>query len=113
MGLDVHDITPYVIRRGARTHGNNQVTGPPEVVWELRMGHFIGGARAPYIHPCLGSYGWAGRILSLLPPLLSTFAVLPPEFDKELLQKLTPEFLRLFRDMIFFLLNFYQYFPFC
>ena len=93
MGLEIPDITPYVIRRGARTHGNNQVTGPSEVVWELRMGHFIGGARAPYIHPCLGSDGWAGRILSLLPPLLSSFAVLPPQFDKDLLTKITPEFL--------------------
>ena len=76
MRLEIPDITPYVIRRGTRTHGNNRVTGPPEV-WELRTGHFIGGARASYIHPCLGSDGWDDRILSLLPPLLSRFAVLP------------------------------------
>jgi hypothetical protein len=92
MGCHRHDISPYSARKGSRTYAGGQVTGPPESALELRMGHMLGGARDPYIHPTDGADGHCGRTVALLPLLDNNFAILPPHFDKTTSTLLTCEF---------------------
>ena len=92
MGCHRHDISPYSARKGSRTYAGGQVTGPPESALELRMGHTLGGARDPYIHPTDGADGHCGRTVALLPLLENNFAILPPHFDKTTSASLTCAF---------------------
>ncbi len=92
MANNADDIGTHSLRKGAATYCLGQVMGPSPVTVYIRMGHSLGKLKDKYIFFGEGADQLCGRTLSGLPYSDDRFCYLPPHFENDVLQQLTPQY---------------------
>jgi hypothetical protein len=81
-GITVSDVAAHSLRKGARSFASGGTTaGPTTPTLLMRGGWSQENLDTKYVRYENAGDQQAGRILSMLSPMLPTFAILPPHFD--------------------------------